>query len=74
MGEIIVGFILIIPLYGVLIWSYFYPKESLSWGKRWMYQEEPELSDGAIHYIKVVSLISVIGMTIVFIILLFTQN
>lgn len=29
MGDIILGFILIIPLYAVLIWSYFYPKESM---------------------------------------------
>ena len=74
MGDIILGFIIIIPLYGVLIWSYFYPKESLLWGKRWMYQEEPEISDGAIRYIKFASLISVIGMSLVFIILILTQN
>ena len=73
MGDLILGFILIIPLYGVLIWSYFYPKESLLWGKRWMYQEEPEISDGAIRYIKAASLISVRGMTLVLIILILTQ-
>lgn len=73
-GDIIIGFIIIIPLYGVLIWSYFNPKESLLWGKRWMYLEEPEISDGAIRYIKVASLISVIGMTFVIIILILTQD
>lgn len=73
MLEIIVVFFLTIPLYAVLIWSYFYPQESLLWGKRWMYKEEPEISDGAIRYIKVASLISVIGLTLVFIILILTQ-
>lgn len=74
MGDIILGFIIIFPLYGVLIWSYFYPKESLLWGKRWMYQEQPEISDAAIRYIKVASLISVLGITLVFIILIFKHN
>ena len=74
MGEVILRVLLIAPLYGVLIWTYFYPKESLLWGKRWMYQEEPEISDGAIRYIKVASLISVMVMTLVFIILILTQN
>lgn len=73
MLEIIVVFILTIPLYGVLIWSYFYPEESLLWGKRWMYKEEPEISDGAIRYIKVASLVSIIGLTLLFIILVLTQ-
>jgi len=39
-----------------------------------MYQEDPEISAGAIRYIKVASLITVIGMTLAFIILIFTQN
>jgi len=74
MGKVgdILGFIFIIPLYGVLIWSFFYPKESLLWGKRWMYQEDPETSAGAIRYIKVASLITLIGMTLAFIIFILT--
>ena len=74
MGDLIIGFIIIIPLYVVLIWSYFYPKKSLLWGKRWMYQEEPEISDGAIRYIKGASLISVVGMTFFIIILILSQD
>lgn len=73
MGEIFIVFILLIPLYGVLIWSYFCPEESLLWGKRWMYKEEPEISEGAIRYIKVASLISVIVLTLVFVILIITN-
>ncbi len=33
MFDTIVVIILAMPLYGVLIWSYFYPQESLLWGK-----------------------------------------
>jgi len=73
MFDTIVVIILAMPLYGVLIWSYFYPQESLLWGKRWMYKEEPEIADGAIRYIKVASFISIIGLTLVFIILVLTQ-
>lgn len=71
--EIIIGVILIIPLYGVLIWSYFYPEESLLVGKRWMYKEEPEISDGAIRYIKIASVISIIGLTLFFGIFILAQ-
>ncbi|HIW32983.1 MAG TPA: hypothetical protein IAA29_09380 [Candidatus Paenibacillus intestinavium] len=58
--------VFIIPLYGILIWTYFCPEESLLWGKRWMYKEEPELSEGAIRYTKVSSLIAIVVLTIVF--------
>ncbi|WP_166462497.1 hypothetical protein [Psychrobacillus vulpis] len=44
--------------------------------QRWMYKEEPEISDGAIRYLKVACLISVIGVTLALIIfiLTLTQN
>lgn len=58
MIETILLFILMIPLYGILIWIYLFPEDSLLWGKRWMYEEEPELSDGAIRYAKTASIIS----------------
>lgn len=73
MGDIIFGFMLFSPVYGVLIWSYFCPKESLMWGKRGMFKEEPEISDGAIRYTKVASLISLIIITLVFVILILLQ-
>ncbi len=38
-----------------------------------MYKEEQEIADGAIRYIKVASFISMIGLTLVFIILILTQ-
>lgn len=71
--EIIIGVILTIPLYGVLIWSYFYPEESLLVGKGWMYKEEPEISDGAIRYIKIASLTSIIGLILFFGIFILAQ-
>lgn len=67
MAEKIVMFILCIPFYAVLIWTYFDPKESLLWGKRWMYKEEPEISEGAIRYAKAASVISIIVLTVIFI-------
>lgn len=71
--EIIVGFILAIPVYGVLIWSYFCPQESLLFGKRWMYKEEPEISGSAIRYIKIASFTSIIGLTLFFILFIWFQ-
>lgn len=73
MAEIILAFIIAIPLYGVLIWSYFCPEESLMWGKRGMFKEEPEVSDGAIRYTKVASLISLIVLTLIFVISMISQ-
>ena len=54
------------PLNAALVWSYYYPKESLLFGKRWMYKEDPELSEGAIRYTKVASLISLIVIALMF--------
>lgn len=71
MIEIIVMFIMCIPVYAVLLWTYFDPRESLLWGRRWMYKEEPEPSEGAIRYAKVTSAISIGVLTLIFIIFIF---
>ncbi|MNP15711.1 hypothetical protein D3C76_1080800 [compost metagenome] len=68
MTEKILLFIFFIPLLGVLVWSFFDPRESLLWGKRWMFKEEPEPSEGAIRYIKVASAISIVLLLILFIV------
>lgn len=60
--------IITLPLYGVLIWSYFYPEESFLWGKRWMYSEEPEPSEDAIIFIKIKSIIGIILVTFILVI------
>lgn len=69
--EIYLAIVFMLPLYGVLIWTYFCPEDSLLWGKRWMYKEEPELTEGAIRYTKVVSLISIVIMTIILGVIIF---
>ncbi|WP_176215194.1 hypothetical protein [Cytobacillus gottheilii] len=51
-----------IPVYGLLIWMYLEPEESMLAGKRWMYQEEPEVSDSAIRYTKFLSVTTMIGL------------
>ena len=52
--------ILMIPLFGIFIWMYLMPEDSILWGRRWMYSEEPEVTDEAIRYTKIVSVISII--------------
>lgn len=63
--DIVLAFILLIPLFAVLLWSYFYQKDSILWGKKWLYKEEREIPYGAIRYMKVTSLISVIVLTLI---------
>lgn len=65
MGEIIIMVILLIPLYGLLIWTYNCPEESILFGKRWLYKEEPEISEAAIRYTKFASLVAIIGLPII---------
>ncbi|WP_010676629.1 hypothetical protein [Bacillus timonensis] len=79
MADAILYFIFMIPVYAVLIWTYFNPEESMLFGERWMYKEEPEFSDDAIRYTKfmagvcifLISLIFVLQVTEHFIIRLF---
>jgi hypothetical protein len=59
------------PIYGLVIWSCFYPEESLLFGKRWMYKEEPELSNEVIRYTKFASMVVMIGLPIVVISFIF---
>jgi hypothetical protein len=56
---------MMIPVYAILLWTYYCPEDSLLWGRRWMYNEEPEVSEGAIRYAKVVSIIGIVVITII---------
>lgn len=47
-------------LYGVTIWTYLNPKESLLWGRRGIYKEEPEITERAIQNTKKKALITII--------------
>ncbi|GMK48869.1 hypothetical protein PghCCS26_59990 [Paenibacillus glycanilyticus] len=60
-----------VPLYAVLIWSYFEPRESLLWGKRWMYKEEPEISESAIRYTKIASIATIVFITLIIVLSFF---
>ncbi|NBD28347.1 hypothetical protein [Paenibacillus glycinis] len=73
MAQIIVFFILSLPLYAALIWSFLDPRESLLFGKRWMYKEEPDISDGAIIYTKIASIAGIVLLTLVFLIAIISE-
>ena len=61
---------LLLIVYGVIIWTYFKPKESLLWGRRGIYKEEPEITESAIRDTKMKALITIIVYPIIFIIIL----
>ncbi|MFS0690001.1 hypothetical protein AB1K89_12280 [Sporosarcina sp. 179-K 8C2 HS] len=68
MLTFIFGLILSIPLYILFILQYQYPEDAILWGKRWMYNEDPDISDGAIKYAKISSIIGIIFMTLFFLV------
>lgn len=55
--------VVFLPLYAVLIWMYKDPKESLLWGKRGMFKEEPELTEAAIQNAKKMAVYGLIFLT-----------
>ncbi len=60
---------LLLILYGIIIWTYFNPKESLLWGRRGIYKEEPEITESAISNTKTKALITIIVYPIIFILI-----
>ncbi|WP_245850978.1 hypothetical protein [Paenibacillus herberti] len=73
MAGIILCFILSLPLYAVLIWTFIDTRESLLFGHRWMYKEEPEISEEAITYHKIASIVSLAILTLIFIIAIIVE-
>ncbi|MCA1319588.1 hypothetical protein LC085_06645 [Bacillus tianshenii] len=65
MADALLYFIFMIPVYGVLIWSYLCPEESMLFGERWMYKEEPEFSEDAIRYTKFAASVGIFGITMI---------
>ena len=69
--DAILGIIFLViftfPIFGILIWSYLMPEDSILWGRRWMYKEEPEITEEAIRFRKISSLIGifVIGLILI---------
>ncbi|WP_339253372.1 hypothetical protein NSQ43_04475 [Sporosarcina sp. FSL W8-0480] len=68
MAEWIFLFIICIPLFLILIWQVFNPEDAMLWGKRWMYKEQPEVSDEAIKYTKIVSILGIVVLTLIFVV------
>lgn len=54
--------VMLIPIYGLLIWTYYCPEESILFGSRWMYREEPEISRKAIRYTRFIAMASMIAI------------
>ncbi|HWL23783.1 MAG TPA: hypothetical protein VNR38_08540 [Ureibacillus sp.] len=72
-ADLVVLFIFMMPIYGLLIWTYMEPEESLLTGRRWMYKGDPEPSPKAIRYTKFTSMTAMIGIPFI-IIGLFSKN
>lgn len=70
MAEKIIFTILSIPIIGLLIYSIKYPKEAYLLGRRWMYDEEPEISDEFAKLCKYSSIL-VLGIIIIIFIKMF---
>ncbi len=68
MFEVALIVLLLIP-YGIIIWSYFKPKESLLLGRRRLYKNEPEIPEDVIRNQKAKSLITIIVYPIIVIII-----
>lgn len=64
-GEIVIAVIFMIPLYAFFIWTYNCPEESYLFGKRWKYQEEPDVSPDLVRYMKFASIVSMISTPII---------
>lgn len=60
-----------VSMYGLVIWTYFKPKESILWGRRGLYKEEPEILERAIKNTKTKALITLLVYPIVSIIFIF---
>ena len=73
MVNAIFWLIICLPLYAVLIWQYVNPKEAMVWGRRWMYQDEPQITESAIRHTKLVSLFGMIFLSIILLILFLSK-
>ncbi|WP_342471500.1 hypothetical protein MHH70_10880 [Metasolibacillus sp. FSL H7-0170] len=73
MITIILCFILFIPIYFILFRQYKNPKDSVLWGRKWMYKEQNEVSEAAVRYSKVVALFGMIFITVLFLFLFLSQ-
>ena len=73
MLDIIALLFLMIPIYALLLWIYFDPVNSLLFGQRWMFKEEPKVSDCYVQYSKIASLVCLIVITLSFVVAIVLQ-
>ena len=63
--------VLSIPIYGICIWSFIEPEESLMFGNRWRYNGTPEFSEQQILITKIGAIMGIIFMSLLIIIEIF---
>jgi hypothetical protein len=61
MAEAIFVFILFVP---ICIWTLLCPKESILFGRRWQYTEEPELSKESILMARIGAVVGILFCTV----------
>lgn len=71
MAEKIVFFIFSITIFAAFIWNIVDPRGSMLFGKRWMYEEEPEFSEDLLMIRKIVSVIGFVIYLLIFLIVIF---
>ncbi|MFD1738070.1 hypothetical protein ACFSCX_16160 [Bacillus salitolerans] len=65
LADIIFMFFMVIPIYIILLWTYFDPESSLLW-KRWMYKDG-DISERAKLNAKILSVLGMIMLTLLII-------
>lgn len=67
MAETIIFVIFLLPFYGIILWTYYFPEDSILAGKRWLYTEEPEIPKATIRYTKFAAMTTMVGLPVVII-------
>ncbi len=67
MLEFIAFFVIFIPIYIILILTIKNPEKMAMIGTKWRYKGRVEPSKGYIRYTKISAIISIIGVTLIFI-------
>ena len=57
-----------VPMIVILIWQYKNPKEAILLGRRWLYKNEPEVSEAAVRYVKYASIFGIVFIIMMFLI------
>ena len=65
---IIILCLFFVPTIVLLIWQYKNPKEAILLGRRWLYKNEPEVSEAAVEYVKYASILGIFFIIMLFLI------